>query len=219
MKRGHALNTISRLKMYPLTGDRSFEEAHADDSLWVLSLSDLMSLLLIFFLVWTTIKITRLEKEVASSPRQPVRAQMQLKDMSRIKGMLFEFSPREVKKGAIMIVLDQDVTFSRGSDGISPDGRKMISRIARVLKGSSHYRLKVLGHSDSLTEKEGGRFASNMALSLSRAAAVASELISQGLDPEKIWVQGLGDLYPKKIQGSAPDGINRTVELIVEPSP
>ncbi len=204
--------------MYPLTGDRTFNKALEDESLWVLSLSDLMSLLLIFFLVWTTIKITRLEKEVISSPRQPVRAQMHLKDMSRIKGMLFEFSPLEVKKGSIMIVLDQEVTFSRGTDGISPDGRKMISRIARVLKGSSHYRLKVLGHSDSLAEKEGGRHRSNMALSLSRAAAVASELISQGLDPEKIWIQGLGDLYPKKIQGSTPYGINRRVELIIEPN-
>ncbi len=212
------MNTTNRLKIYPLTGDRPFAEALEDDSLWVLSLSDLMSLLLIFFLVWTTIKITRLEKEVTSSPRQPVRTQMHLKDMSRIKGMLFDFSPLEVKKGAIMIVLDQEVTFSKGSDGISPDGMKMISRIARVLKDSTHYRLKVLGHSDSLTEKEGGRFASNMALSLSRAAAVAGEFISQDLDPEKIWVQGLGDLYPKKIQGSAPDGVNRRVELIIEPS-
>jgi len=203
--------------MYSLTGDRPLDKAQVDESLWVLSLSDLMSLLLIFFLVWTTFKIVRLEKEVNSSSRQPVRAQMHLKDMSRIKGMLFDFSPREVKKGAIMIVLDQGVTFSRGSDRISQDGRKMISRIARALRGSSHYRLKVLGHSDFLTEKDGGRFGSNMALSLSRAAAVASELISQGLDPEKIWVQGLGDLYSKRGQGSISTGINRRVELIIEP--
>lgn len=210
------MNTNQGLKLYPLKSESPFDEAVADDSSWVLSLSDLMSLLLIFFLVWTTIKIVQLKKEV--NVRQPATPHMHLKNMSKIKGMLFEFSPVEVKRGGIMIVLDQEVTFSQGSDRLSSDGKKIISRIARVLKGSTHYRLKVLGHTDSVPVDKSGRFRSNVELSLARATAVANELIAQGMDPERIWIQGLGDMYPRKLNGKTQKGFNRRVELLLEPS-
>ena len=210
------MNTNQEVRLYPLKSESPFDETVADDSYWVLSLSDLMSLLLIFFLVWTTIKMAQLKKEV--NVKQPATPHMHLENMSKIKGMLFEFSPVEVKKGGIMIVLDQEVTFSNGSDSISPDGRKMISRIARVLRGSSHYRMKVLGHTDSSPVHKSGRFRSNFELSLARATAVANELIAQGMDPERIWIQGLGDMYPKKANGQIQKGCNRRVELILEPS-
>ncbi len=195
----------------------SLEATSADDSSWVLSLSDLMSLLLIFFLVWTTIKIANLKGDASSATLQPNVARMHIKDMSKIRGMLFEFSPRQVRKGGVMIVLDQDVTFASGSDRLSPDGRKMLSRIASVLKGSTHYRIRVLGHCDSVPVNGTGRFHSNTELSLARAAAVADVLIDRGIDPERVWIQGLGDLYPIVQNGGTSARFNRRVELIIEP--
>ncbi len=186
-----------------------------DDSSWVLSLSDLMSLLLIFFLVWTTIKINHLQKNVPEQAATP--PVMHLKDLKRLKGTLFKFSPTTTTGGGVMLVLHQEIAFEPGANRLSGDGQRMIAKIASALKGSSHYRLRIVGHSSSSNSSE--RYGSDIELSLARASVVANEFIAQGIDPERVLVQGLGRLEP----GYASDkeqikGLNRRVELIIEPA-
>ncbi len=195
-----------------------FNGSCSDDSSWVISLSDLMSLLLIFFLVWTTIKIHRLQEQVrlVNSSQQN---QIHLKDIPHLKGMLFHFKPIETTDGRVLMVLNNEITFTPGSNKLSEDGKRMLGSIAKVLKASQHYRLKVLGHSDKTSLSPDSRYSSNMELSFQRAVAVANELVNQGMAPEKIWVQGLGDLYPLKDSGALLDNrFNRRVELIIEPT-
>lgn len=197
----------------------SFESTFSDDSSWVLSLSDLMSLLLIFFLVWTTIKITHLEKRLHDSGPRPNVSRMHIHNMERLKGMLFEFSPAETSSGRVMVVLNEEVTFASGSSAISEDGKKMIFRIAKVLKGSTHYKIKIVGHSNRQALSKKDHLGSNVDISISRAAAVARELIRDGMDPERVWIQGVGDLYPQR-ENSAQNSkrFNRRVELLIEPA-
>ena len=190
----------------------------SDNSSWVISLSDLMSLLLIFFLVWTTVKIHRLQEQLDSenytSPKE-----VRLRNITHLKGMLFRFNPVETTDGSVLMVLDNEITFDSGSDRLSGDGKRMLYSIAKALKGSTHYRLKVLGHCDKVSLSSNSRYSSNMELSFQRAVAVANELVEQGVDPEKVWVQGLGDLYPLKDNGVLLDNkFNRRVELIIEPT-
>jgi len=196
-----------------------FSNHHCDDT-WVLSLSDLMSLLLIFFLVWTTLKMAHLKREEATPSTTP---QMSFasneKQFEGLKDTLLEFSPVETPNGSIMIVLAQDISFDPSSTSLSPQGIDIIKRIAKKLKGGTHYRIRVLGHTDDLPVAAKGKWASNFDLSLHRAAAVASQLITDGIPAGRIICQGFGALYPaRSMEHQSQRRFNRRVELIIEPA-
>lgn len=191
-----------------------------DDSSWVLSLSDLMSLLLIFFLVWTTLKIADLKRSEAGPSS---RSQMVFSDrqnpLEGLKDTLMEFSPVKTRNGNVIIVLEEDISFDSASAVLSQRGINIIKRIANKLRKGSHFRIRVLGHTDAMPVSDGGPWASNFELSLHRAAAVASQLISAGIPAGRITCQGLGGLYPAR-DNETPGKrrFNRRVELIIEPA-
>ncbi len=201
---------------------RDMFQEHDDES-WVLSLSDLMSLLLIFFLVWTTLKAAGLEKppNTASGSGRPDQMSFAPRQdaLDGLKDTLLEFSPVDAPNGSIVIILSEDISFDSGSAELSPRGRVILERIAQKLRTGTHYRLKVLGHTDSQPVSARGRWSSNFELSLHRAASVASQLISAGIPPGRISCQGFGDLYPaRKDRLPGKRRFNRRVELVIEPA-
>ncbi len=198
---------------------RSYTEN--DDDSWVLSLSDLMSLLLIFFLVWTTLKIAEFKKQgdMPSSITNQMSFSHPPNTLDGLKDTLLEFSPADTAEGNIVIVLEEDLTFDSGSSKLSPKGLKVLGRIAQKLKTGTHYRLRVLGHTDSQPVSSHGPWHSNFELSLHRAASVASQLINLGIPPGRITCQGYGDLYPARDSENLKNRrFNRRVELVIEPS-
>jgi len=99
-----------------------------DDSTWIVSLSDLMSLLLIFFLVWNAVKISsmRLPAEYPEAQEMLFR---QDPELTGLRDSLLEFSPVTTDKGNVIIVLQDGITFSSGTALLSDKVRKTIQRI------------------------------------------------------------------------------------------
>lgn len=196
-----------------------FSSSNSGDSTWVICLSDLMSLLLIFFLVWTALKVAHLQRanEILNDvPKMSFKFKKQ--DLLGLKDTLMEFSPLDTSDGSIVIVLQEDFTFSSSSATLSDNGKRAIHRIAGVLKNGLHYRIKVIGHTDALPISGKSKWSSNMELSIARAAAVGTELIAEGIAPERILMQGLGALYPvHRGVDSSFRKFNRRVELVIEP--
>ena len=198
------------------------ETCRENDNLsWVLSLSDLMSLLLIFFLVWTTLKIASLKRtesapDVAASRMSFVAPGNPLEGL---KDTLMEFSPVKTPDGNIIIVLEEDISFDSDSAVLSAKGKRILKRIAQKLKTGTHYRVRIIGHTDSLPVSGGSPWISNFDLSIHRAAAAASRLIYDGIPAGRITCQGLGSLYPARNDDSPQKRrFNRRVELIIEPA-
>ncbi len=188
------------------------------DDAWVLSLSDLMSLLLIFFLVWTTVKIANLKKHQASSEAGVQMAfSPRPNSLEGLKDTLMEFSPVTTSDGNVVIVLEEDLSFDSASAKLSPTGKRIIKRIAQKLKTGSHYRIRVLGHSDNMPIPSNSKWEDNFELSLYRAAAVASQLISDGIPPGRVTCQGFGAMYPLQKNDDSRRHFNRRVELVIEP--
>ncbi|MDD2366236.1 MAG: OmpA family protein [Desulfuromonadaceae bacterium] len=86
-----------------------------------------------------------------------------------------------------------DVTFDFDQWTLSEGGKKMLSEVAeQIRKDKKWLYIKIDGHTDSI-----GSLSYNMDLSLKRAIAAASYLIShEGVDPSKVFIKGLGKSVP-----------------------
>jgi OOP family OmpA-OmpF porin len=86
----------------------------------------------------------------------------------------------------------------------------MIGDIAVTLKNNPTWRLKIVGHTHSI----GGESA-NLVLSQGRAASVKNALVNDGISPDRLQTEGLGESRPMgdngTLQGRA---LNRRVELV-----
>ena len=82
-----------------------------------------------------------------------------------------------------------DVTFDFDQWTLSSEGKKMLSEVAeQIRKDKKWLYIKIDGHTDSI-----GSLAYNMDLSLKRAIAAATYLIShEGVEPSKIFIKGFG---------------------------
>ena len=106
------------------------------------------------------------------------------------------------------------LTFDSGSAGVKPEFDATLLEIAREVKSRSQTYVDVFGHTDL-----SGTDAVNQALSVKRAAAVASYLGSHGVAKARIASKGLGETAPlynpeaSELQMAA----NRRVEIRLLP--
>jgi len=93
-----------------------------------------------------------------------------------------------------------DVTFDFDQWTLSAEGKKMLSEVAdQIRKDKKWLYIKIDGHTDSI-----GSLGYNMDLSLKRAIAAATYLISrEGVDPTKIFIKGFGKSTPIADNSSA----------------
>ncbi len=86
-----------------------------------------------------------------------------------------------------------DVTFDFDQWTLSSSGKKMLSEVAeQIRKDKKWLYIKIDGHTDGI-----GSLSYNMDLSLKRAIAAASYLIShEGVSPSKVFIKGLGKSSP-----------------------
>jgi outer membrane protein OmpA-like peptidoglycan-associated protein len=103
------------------------------------------------------------------------------------------------------------VQFATGKAELSPSARESTARFSGIVASYPELRFNIEGHTDST-----GSVATNDALSLQRANAVRSLLISQGVPASSIVVAGFGSTNPTADNATA-DGRarNRRVEIIV----
>jgi chemotaxis protein MotB len=128
-------------------------------------------------------------------------------------------SHQEVSRlqGAIKYTVNSDLLFAPGSWEMRPQGQQVIANLAKKLAPTQQNHLMVSGYTDNAPIGEALRregVASNQVLSQKRAESVMQYLVSQGVKPDHVSSQGLGDASPvasnDTTQGRAQ---NRRVEL------
>lgn len=120
---------------------------------------------------------------------------------------------REDQRGTI-ITLSGEVLFATGQSTLLPIAQQRLDQVARALIDQGARHLVVEGHTDSR-----GSPASNQQLSLERAQAVRTYLISRGIPQGQIEASGLGPSRPIA-PNETPEGRanNRRVEIVVAPA-
>jgi chemotaxis protein MotB len=120
-------------------------------------------------------------------------------------------------QNAIKYTVNSDLLFRSGSWEMSPQGQKLIAKLAPQLAPFQQSKLAVNGYTDNASvgralQRQG--ITSNEVLSQKRTEAVMEYLISQGVKPDLISARGFGEADPIASNATAQGRAqNRRVEV------
>ncbi len=184
---------------------------------WQMSFNDLLTVLLIFFIVLVSVSDIPVDKvqdvsaavaEVFGSVKSEDRRTLFIRALSRADGI----EARPVA-GGVSIVLPESLVYPSGSAEILHND--LLRGVGQKLKAAAGAIL-VEGHTDSVPVANGS-FPSNWELSAQRAVNVLKFLVDEcGIDPKDLSAAGYADSRPVASNDSS-DGRaqNRRVNLIV----
>ncbi len=113
----------------------------------------------------------------------------------------------------IELVMPGDITFATNQASITSNFYPVLDDVALVLDEFDRTYIQVLGHTDRAGTRE-----YNQRLSQERANSVASYLISRGVMPERLIVQGYGEDRPViRTEDGVSEASNRRVEIRISP--
>lgn len=135
----------------------------------------------------------------------------------------------EIKKGEIAVTQLRDklslsmvekILFDSGSAKIKKDGKKVLDRVAEILKKVSDKQIRLEGHTDNVPigPRIAEKFPTNWELSTTRATNVVRHLQERGIDPKFLSAAGYSEYRPVESndteEGKAK---NRRIEIVLIP--
>ncbi len=113
----------------------------------------------------------------------------------------------------ILLNMPNSITFGFDSSSVRPEFNGTLSDIAHILNQYPQTNVEVLGHTDNV-----GNDSYNKTLSEKRAQAVTSMLISNGVDSNRLYVNGRGESEPIASNNTESGRAqNRRVEVKISP--
>ena len=201
-------------------------------ALWAVTYGDLMSYLMIFFLILFTFAVsgearfaegvagmqTRFGGSEGESLARQRRRERELTVADDLKSRLHsrglqKFAAVEVSEHRIQVTMREPVLFASGRAELKDSARPMLREFAASVRELPN-RIVVEGHTDSVPVAS-GPYPSNWELSLSRAAGVIRYLVeTEGIDPARVSGAGYAEFKPVAANESASGrALNRRIEL------
>jgi len=210
------------LKRLPHKPPRSSNKAGADKGtdIWLLTLSDLLMLLVICFVILFGMGLqeqkraasistrTEAKKDHIEKPASVMNLDPSLlsKSASVEKDLTAIFSREKgqqevmVERVADLVILTfpERIVFDPGQAQLKPAAQTTLDKVASFIKERPYLIVEVQGHTDDQPISN-TRYPSNWELSVDRATQVAKALIGLGVNPTHLSVKGFGEyhsLYP-----------------------
>jgi chemotaxis protein MotB len=122
-------------------------------------------------------------------------------------------------QGKLTVNILDRVMFDSGEADLKPDGASVLRKVAEVLAQHPELKIHVIGHTDNVPIRSGGRgrFPSNWELSTGRATAAVRFLCEKaGVDPRRVGALGYGEFRPVA-DNSTPEGRakNRRIAITI----
>jgi chemotaxis protein MotB len=188
------------------------EPAHDDESNWLVSYADMMTLLCGFFIMLFSMakldepKFEKVKEAVAEhfggQYHSPDR------DLSKWVTQLLQDTPLkgeasvEVIEGGVAISFKSQVFFDTLSAEVTQTGKRVLLELAKALREREAsekrpFRFVIEGHTDARPILSGS-FPTNWELSSARAARVVRVFLERGFEPQKMAALGYADTRPLK---------------------
>lgn len=188
-------------------------ERRSATTLWLISYSDFMTILFIFFMVMYGYAILEKQKKAAQGATISYDAFAKL--MERFENKVGTENV-EIKEdlNKITIQMKDNVLFASGSAEISENAKATMAELASSLKLVAG-EVIVEGHTDNVPIS-GGRYRSNWELSAARAFSVIDALTTSGVPGKRLAAWGFGENRPLASNVSEVGRKqNRRIEVIV----
>ena len=184
---------------------------------WKIALADLMTVLMVFFLVmWLMAAVDPKDRDafvesisgqmvesgdvptLEMVPPQVEIVQLDLKppvSKAEIEASMKEINPKDISiedtEAYTRITLKSDSFFESARATISDSTREQLEKLGETLAGRSQY-ITIAGYTDNLPINN-FQFPSNWELSAARAATVARTFIDMGVDKRLLTIEGKAD--------------------------
>jgi chemotaxis protein MotB len=208
-----------------------FEEEHTCEEFtdfWIFTYGDLVTLLLVFFIMLFSFCKTDVEKfkSVAESfkptpPGSPfflsghegvLQALAQRLETSEIAEEVFI----TVDRRGVVVSFKDTALFPSGSAELTDKARKSLNTFVSYVFGLPNDVI-IEGHTDD-QPVAGGRYPSNWELSAARASSVARFFESEGVKGTRMQVIGYGSYRPR-FRNDTPEkrALNRRIDVVIKP--
>ena len=225
---------VRALKPFPFSqlSEKSRSSIDSDGN-WLITLSDLLALLLVCFVVFfvmtknagrpvTVEKATSAsapapdsEAQKAASVNEAIMDEMNAKIKKHDLGD--DVSVRAVDR-EIIITMKEKVTFRPGEAETLEDSKPILDNIARVIQQHDTFQIEIEGHTDNVPIKT-SVYKDNWDLSVARATSIVRILSADyGIPPTQLTASGKGEYFPKADNETAAGRAkNRRTEIILSP--
>jgi chemotaxis protein MotB len=197
----------------PPTGLRRRSAADNGNEIWFLTLSDLLLLLVIFFVLLFGLSWQQQQRSqpasVASGPAPPAPVAapearpvetLAPPPLSSLEEDLNESLGRAAASGvtlerrgpALVLTFPERIVFDTGEARLKPEADPILAAVGALVQLRSELLMEIHGHTDDRPIRS-PRYPSNWELSADRAAQVARALIDRGAAPQQISVKGFGE--------------------------
>lgn len=184
------------------------DEAEEDQE-WLLTYSDMITLLLAFFAMLIAVSQTdiALWEQMKQGMRSDVAGKEKVETpLAEIKIDLDSLLLEERNQGLVGIVLDKNgivlsfnssSLYNSGEAVLLPSGERIITKVTQALNALGYYqfRVDVEGHTDNVPINT-PRFPSNWELSVARASEVVKFFIREGVEGDRLKASGYADTKP-----------------------
>ena len=183
---------------------------------WLLSYADLITNLLLFFVVLLTAaqlskaRMQQIAKSIsgAESPASLDSIRKQI-DAQIAKQQLQDLVTTTVSVDGLEVSLNSGLVFDSGKAKIRPEVETTVATMLTALVPySGKYTFAVEGHTDTTPIVNGSTFATNWELSSARAIVVRQRLEEAGISRDRIRVEGYADTKPlpeNQLSGLSPE--------------
>ncbi|MCA2961349.1 MAG: flagellar motor protein MotB [Silvanigrellales bacterium] len=192
---------------------------------WLLSYADLITNLLIFFVMIlsassiSTVKLQKMSQSLSGKTSSTSLDQIKKRVDEKIREDKLEgmVSTRLTDEG-LELSLNSGIVFDIGSAVVRSEWDPVLAKLlGRVAQSVDRYKLAVEGHTDSLPMTS-TRFPSNWELSSARAMEVRQRLEGVGIEDNRIRVEAYADTKPppaEETKGLSPEEVNSRMRRVV----
>lgn len=214
--------------------------AEAGNEIWFLTLSDLLMLLLIFFVLLFGMALKQQGSTV--SPPSPQAEQVLPVAVAKEQPVVQQVSSSPAANDAtkslesdllnviddnaglqgitvarhsrfVVLTLPEQISFDSGQAQLKSSALTKLGQVAFFIQNHPNLSVEIQGHTDDRPISN-RHYPSNWELSADRATQVAKSLVSLGVNPTKISTKGFGEYQPLYSNSSDADRLkNRRVEL------